>query len=461
MKEKKVSKRRFGGISAKTLAIPILLIVAILHVSIVLLIIDINHSSNDLSNLMERAGAYEIDATSMMASNTVLAETSNNFLQMPVLPDESVNVGPLMAYVAELDSDRRSPKVAERFREYDVGYAIRSYVERASELSEEMVEIQCHAIAVMASVYPLPANPAFSIFSDVELTQEEINMTNEQRIAYARHLVVESDYAQRRFYVSECIENCNRSLQEGFSKASTLSKQHVTLMRNILWADIFVVIFVMTGAFAALFLMVIKPLGSYSKDIVANQKIKKYGSLSEMRQLVTSFNNLWEYRNKLEAFLRTEAENDALTGLPNRYCLERDLLEIESIDKSVAVFMFDVNFLKKTNDTKGHLAGDQLIRTVASCIKECFGTDKSNNCYRIGGDEFVVLLIGCNKEEIKLRLERFKFALTRENVSVSVGFAFDNKLESGGLKSLMEKADKSMYKQKKEIHELSEKQKKD
>ena len=75
---------------------------------------------------MERSGAYQIDATSMQASNTILSETCNNYLQMPVLPNDDANIGPLMTFVAELDSDRRSPKVADRFGEYDVSYVVRN-----------------------------------------------------------------------------------------------------------------------------------------------------------------------------------------------------------------------------------------------------------------------------------------------------------------------------------------------
>jgi len=465
VREKNTSKSRIGGVSAKTLAIPVLVVVAALLVSIVLMIIDINHSSNSLFDLMQQSGAYQLDAYDMQASNTVFSETCSSYIQTPVLLNSSPNVGPLMAFVGELDSDRRSPKIAERFRNYDVSYEARLCVERASEYSEQILEVQIHAIAVMSSIseYALPVDeyPALSVFSNYELTQTEIDMSKDEKIGYARSLISAQAYTQTRYYISENINRCNEILNEDFSRAQAQTKNHVTIMRNVLWGEIFAIVFILCGGFAGLYLLILKPLKNYSDDIKTNHSIAHPARTSEMKQLVNSFNSLWEYRNKIETFLRTEAENDALTGLPNRYCLERDLLEIESLDKPVAVFMFDVNFLKQTNDTKGHLAGDQLIRTVASCIKECFEIDKNNNCYRIGGDEFVALLVGCNKEEIKMRLERFKFVLTRENVSVSVGFAFDNKLESGGMKILMEKADKSMYKQKKEIHELSEKQKKD
>lgn len=459
MKEKMQAKNRIGGISAKTLAIPFLLVVAALLISIVLLIIDINHSSTSLFGLMERSGAYQIDAYDMQASNTTLSETCSTYVQMPLLPNESTNLGPLMTFVNELDSERRAPKIAQRFQEYDVSYAARACVERAAEYSEQLLDTQIHAIAIISSIpdYALPVDeiPSLSIFIDYDLTQEEQNKTKEEKITYAKSLITAQSYAQTRSYVAQNITECNNILKEEFSQAQANTRKHVTTMRDVLWVEIFAIIFILSGGFAVLYLLILKPLENYSKDITSNQSISHKAKLSEMKQLVSSFNGLWDYRNKLEEILRTEAENDALTGLPNRYCMEHDLLKLENSNKSIAVLMFDVNFLKQINDTEGHLAGDKLIRTTASCIKECF--DVENNCYRIGGDEFLVLLYDCKREEIKRRVERFKMTLLREKISVSVGYAYSNKTEKDSFKDLLAEADKSMYKQKKQVHNVSEK----
>jgi len=459
VKEKNVSKNRIKGISAKFFAIPVLLIVILVHISIIFNIIEINDSSRYLHVLVQNSGAYQIDATSMQASNTVLSETCSNYIQMPIDTDSNANVGPLMAYVEELGSNRRSPKVAERFKKYDVSYEVLLCVEKASEYSEQLMSIQMHAIAVMVSVYPLPPAEELAVFSNIELTQEELAMSNDEKVAHARNMIVESSYAQLRYKVSENINKCNELLQQEFAKATLDSQQYVTKLRNILWAEVFVIMFVLGGAFILLYLFIFKPLRIYSKNISENKSIKSTGGVYEMNNLVYAFNCLWEYRNTIEKTLRTEAENDALTGLPNRYCLEHDMLKNDTSCESIAVLMFDVNYLKRTNDTKGHLAGDNLIRTTASCIKECFGMDHKNNCYRIGGDEFVALLYNVDEEDVKRRLNKFKLVLVREDISVSVGYACSNDVTVGGcnFKKLMEEADKKMYEQKKRIHSAKKK----
>lgn len=85
---------------------------------------------------------------------------------------------------------------------------------------------------------------------------------------------------------------------------------------------------------------------------------------------------------------------DQLTGMPNRRAYERKLEEIETecLGKEDAVMiMMDVNGLKITNDTFGHSAGDDLIIAASQVIREVYENDH-NSCYRIGGDEFVVIL---------------------------------------------------------------------
>lgn len=131
VKEKNSTKHRIGGISANLFAFPIVVIVTIAHIVIISLIININWSSNELFELMERSGAYQIDATSMQASNTVMSETCSNYIQRPIDNGGSPNIGGLKTYAKELNSESRAAAVAERFKQYEVSDEVRSYIENA------------------------------------------------------------------------------------------------------------------------------------------------------------------------------------------------------------------------------------------------------------------------------------------------------------------------------------------
>ncbi len=105
-------------------------------------------------------------------------------------------------------------------------------------------------------------------------------------------------------------------------------------------------------------------------------------------------------------FLENEAMTDSLTGLRNRASFDQFLGEIAKSPENYAstvLVMLDLNGLKSVNDTHGHAAGDELIISAARCISETIGKDAY--CFRIGGDEFTVILhnyIG----SVKMRLAR-------------------------------------------------------
>ena len=82
---------------------------------------------------------------------------------------------------------------------------------------------------------------------------------------------------------------------------------------------------------------------------------------------------------------------DSLTGARSRYAYSQKLNEYDAMPKlpdDLTVFLIDIDGLKRTNDTLGHDAGDELIRGSAECIAKTF--ENYGNVYRIGGDEFIV-----------------------------------------------------------------------
>lgn len=84
---------------------------------------------------------------------------------------------------------------------------------------------------------------------------------------------------------------------------------------------------------------------------------------------------------------------DELTGLPNRRAFEKQLSNIEKeadVLKDAVLIMLDLNGLKIINDQYGHNAGDDLLIAAARVLEETYG--KEGACYRIGGDEFGVIL---------------------------------------------------------------------
>ncbi|MCM1182181.1 MAG: GGDEF domain-containing protein [Roseburia sp.] len=148
------------------------------------------------------------------------------------------------------------------------------------------------------------------------------------------------------------------------------------------------------------------------------------------------------------------AYTDQMTGLNNRSCFNLDFEQFSQAPKDIAVIDCDLNNLKYTNDTFGHSAGDRYIKNCANIINEIFsGIGK---CYRVGGDEFVVLVQNSSKFDLTYylaMLESSVDACNRENkglrMQIAYGCAVYSDTEDENLEDTYNRADKIMYEDKK------------
>ena len=158
-----------------------------------------------------------------------------------------------------------------------------------------------------------------------------------------------------------------------------------------------------------------------------------------------------EYKRQIEE-ARKEVNLDAMTGAGSKHAyleaedeLNTKIKEHENIDFAVAIF--DVNDLKRINDTFGHQAGDQYIRDAYSVIRTSFA---DSSIFRVGGDEFAVIVkdndYGCVDELVEKIMEHNIQALKTGGVVVACGVSrYDN---DGSVESVFQRADQKMYENK-------------
>jgi diguanylate cyclase (GGDEF)-like protein/PAS domain S-box-containing protein len=150
-----------------------------------------------------------------------------------------------------------------------------------------------------------------------------------------------------------------------------------------------------------------------------------------------------------------QASHDALTGLVNRREFERRLQEAmdsaQSGDAAHALCYLDLDRFKVVNDTCGHTAGDNMLREVASIMKEA--VRDSDTAGRIGGDEFALLLVGCPLEKARQIADdvvrsvgehRFVWKDKIFNIGVSIGLVEIGR-GGGAIEDLMNSADSACY----------------
>ncbi|HYW77307.1 MAG TPA: GGDEF domain-containing protein [Gammaproteobacteria bacterium] len=117
--------------------------------------------------------------------------------------------------------------------------------------------------------------------------------------------------------------------------------------------------------------------------------------------------------------LREQAARDSLTGLYGRTTLdetlERNFVRALETGEPLSVLMIDLDHFKHVNDQYGHVAGDNVLRTVATIIRAC--TRESDFAARYGGDEFVVLLANISASGATTIAERIRTTLGNHTIS--------------------------------------------
>jgi diguanylate cyclase (GGDEF)-like protein len=153
-----------------------------------------------------------------------------------------------------------------------------------------------------------------------------------------------------------------------------------------------------------------------------------------------------------QAALTKQATHDALTGLPNRALLvDRITLALSEAKRSrrcTAILFVDLDRFKQINDTKGHAAGDQVLRTVA---EQLAGIVRPHDTVaRIGGDEFIVLAANVQSQahaidigaRLVAELNRHDGDADRVGASIGIAVSIGGR---GTAEILLNEADKAMY----------------
>ncbi len=164
-------------------------------------------------------------------------------------------------------------------------------------------------------------------------------------------------------------------------------------------------------------------------------------------------------RTRAENSIRHMASHDALTGLPNRTLLadrlDQALLHAKRYGRGVTVAFVDLDNFKLINDSLGHHAGDELLKTIATRMRDCVRS--TDTVVRLGGDEFVLVLFDqtLRQEELRAVIERLRKATSGPvqlsgqtyTVTSSMGFAC-YPADGEDVQTLLMNADAAMYRAK-------------
>lgn len=199
-------------------------------------------------------------------------------------------------------------------------------------------------------------------------------------------------------------------------------------------------------------------MGSYYTNLLTADKVAKVGFLVYAILLGVETTRVARKRLQEEQrmeFLKEMAVKDMLTGCFNRNAFVEDSFEISDLTGCL-VIGFDLNDLKKCNDSKGHKAGDDYIKDASEVICKQFG--KFGKVYRVGGDEFCILAKNVSTKDLEkakslmqLDVARYRLEHSDSGFGIACGYAIYDPEVDADIEAIRHRADIAMYENKKEI----------
>ena len=148
--------------------------------------------------------------------------------------------------------------------------------------------------------------------------------------------------------------------------------------------------------------------------------------------------------------LEKAALRDALTGLRNRRTLSSDLSHL--MGHKLFIMMLDIDHFKSFNDTYGHRYGDEVLRILSHALDNTYGFAR---CYRYGGDEFLIIGAYTSLDDVRHSDHSFRMSLKAQriiditmSINTSCGVAFGSPSSREEIESLINEADKNLYRAK-------------
>lgn len=262
---------------------------------------------------------------------------------------------------------------------------------------------------------------------------------------------------------------CSKFLSNGMAVVISVADKEIGRKRiSVMIQDAFAVAAVLivtsllTLKFTGIIVKPIKHLTEVSKKIAAGDLDVEIEckTKDEIGVLASRYSDTVKMLKKYINKINKQAYTDAATDVGNKAAYQDAVQRIDKMshhnDGDYAVLVMDINYLKMYNDKYGHEFGDMLISDASTIIKKVFG---DYNIYRIGGDEFAVLINApedglCEKLVKEFRAEQELFNRNAKHyelgVRIAIGYAV-NSADDNDYADVFKRADKQMYIDKQEI----------
>ncbi len=432
-------RSRQDGISLKS--INIYLITLAVMVSLYML-----YSANSLSgifkNMSEATDSYiEMHKTAESLLDTT--EYMTEMVQRYTLDADSMYLRNYFSAVAEMDERREQIKKLLGTEENAGALA---KLQHAMDKSAELKETEFYAARMVAEATGL--SPIPEQLENVHLEPQHAMLPSREKKEAAQHMVSDEAYYRKLDRIREEMKDSLTSLEDRTLNVMELSDANVRqgLLR------VRIVTLIQTIAILTITQLLshfgITPILKAVDKLHENSQIPVMGA-NEFQYLAKTYNNMFDAYEKSVETLNFKANHDELTMAYNRNGYDLLMEKMESGMEDSAMLLMDVDYFKEVNDSYGHETGDRVLQKVVSTITGNFRS--VDHVCRIGGDEFVVIMLNTNlshKNQIAEKVFRINEMLQQTEdglpaVSVSAGVAFRDRSMTD--QNLYECADQALY----------------
>lgn len=277
------------------------------------------------------------------------------------------------------------------------------------------------------------------------------------------------EYSERREDSKQYMQ-VSEKLVNGMTLVLSANYDDIRQLRYGVAFKIVLGVLILSAFFTVVAIVLVKKMVEPIKKLThASEKLSKgdydveieHSNTHEIRLLSTAFENMIMHLREREELLHLSANRDSLTGLRNTTSYKS---WVEGLDEKIqnekanfGVVVLDINALKDTNDQYGHDVGNELIMATAQILSGVFARSP---VFRIGGDEFLVILQNSDLENHEKLFEQFYLQcantfIEKEKVkipiSIAKGFAmFDSKKDAYFI-DVFKRADDAMYENKRQM----------
>lgn len=297
-------------------------------------------------------------------------------------------------------------------------------LEKALADSDALAKTELVALKLAAEHYGLKEMP--SALSRVDADVYKRDGDGRSDIKVARSLVLGENYERAKEAIRTDVAASSSALLGSLEEDTDTNE---ALMQSLLFqlrVSVALLLCVIMVLVLALFMYVLKPLGSYITRIRGNEPLEVDGAF-ELRYLAEAYNQMYEYNAKRIEQLRAFAERDPLTGISNRSGYDNFLA---THTRNIALLLITIDNFKDYNAVYGRDVGEAVLVQLANALVDAFRS--TDFPCRIEADEFAVVMTNMSTDlrgVIQAKMDRVNAILASSAeelpvVTLSVGAAF-------------------------------------